>query len=385
MGIPSDDVVIIRPPERPGEPSLITISCPDKTGLGCDLCRVILLFGLNIVREVNPVPLFAPFCPVDTDGKWCYVLLWVVERGRKATRWALLKKRLIAACPPASSPLGIDSYYFNRRQETATEQNPQVFLFMFSCYDRMGLLHDVTEVLCELELTIRRVKVSTTPDGRVVDLFLVTDTRIHLATCKTLIPGANPAEGFEISIDGDLRSFSIQRTGRTGVHSTESCLGDSMCSCDIELASAELAECLQASSSLPPSVTEEMITLEFQEEPSSSLPRSSVSVDNSLSHAHSLIQIQCHDHKGLLYDIMRTLKDYNIQAEIGRHVVGDREWEVYRVHLGDDHELCESRDKIVEAVTKMGIPMPLNKTLILYPRNVTSENPVFFLGTHAGR
>ncbi|URE20263.1 ACT domain [Musa troglodytarum] len=410
MGIPSDDVVIIRPPERPGEPSLITISCPDKTGLGCDLCRVILLFG--------------------TDGKWCYVLLWVVERGRKATRWALLKKRLIAACPPASSPLGIDSYYFNRRQETATEQNPQVFLFMFSCYDRMGLLHDVTEVLCELELTIRRVKVSTTPDGRVVDLFLVTDT-----------------------------SFSIQRTGRTGVHSTESCLGDSMCSCDIELASAELAECLQASSSLPPSVTEEMITLEFQEEPSSSLPRSSVSVDNSLSHAHSLIQIQCHDHKGLLYDIMRTLKDYNIQisygrfnaaengncnidllltatsrklyvlnlisrgpdtelivanpvelsgkgrplvfyditlalkilkiriflAEIGRHVVGDREWEVYRVHLGDDHELCESRDKIVEAVTKMGIPMPLNKTLILYPRNVTSENPVFFLGTHAGR
>lgn len=87
-----------------------------------------------------------------------------------------------------------------------------------------------------------------------------------------------------------------------------------MCSCDIELASAELAECLQASFFLPPSVTEDMITLEFQEEPSSSLPRSSVSVDNSLSHAHSLIQIQCHDHKGLLYDIMRTLKDYNIQV-----------------------------------------------------------------------
>ncbi|CAL9085321.1 unnamed protein product [Musa textilis] len=410
MGIPSDDVVIIRPPERPGEPSLITISCPDKTGLGCDLCRVILLFGLNIVRG-----------DFSTDGKWCYVLLWVVERGRKATRWALLKKRLIAACPPASSPLGIDSYYFNRRQETATEQNPQVFLFMFSCYDRMGLLHDVTEVLCELELTIRRVKVSTTPDGRVVDLFLVTDTRELLHTKNRKDEACT-----------QLRAV----------------LGDSMCSCDIELASAELAECLQASSSLPPSVTEEMITLEFQEEPSSSLPRSSVSVDNSLSHAHSLIQIQCHDHKGLLYDIMRTLKDYNIQisygrfnaaengncnidlfvvqndgkkivdsnkqkalcsrlrmelscslqvnlisrgpdtelivanpvelsgkgrplvfyditlalkilkiriflAEIGRHVVGDREWEVYRVHLGDDHELCESRDKIVEAVTKM--------------------------------
>lgn len=36
---------------------------------------------------------------------------------------------------------------------------------------------DVTKVLCELELTIERVKVSTTPDGKVMDLFFVTDTR----------------------------------------------------------------------------------------------------------------------------------------------------------------------------------------------------------------
>lgn len=34
---------------------------------------------------------------------------------------------------------------------------------------------DVTEVLCELELTIQRVKVTTTPDGRVLDLFFITD------------------------------------------------------------------------------------------------------------------------------------------------------------------------------------------------------------------
>lgn len=37
---------------------------------------------------------------------------------------------------------------------------------------------DVTQVLFELELTIKRVKVSTTPDGRVMDLFFVTDTRL---------------------------------------------------------------------------------------------------------------------------------------------------------------------------------------------------------------
>jgi len=40
---------------------------------------------------------------------------------------------------------------------------------------------DVTEVLCELELTIKKVKVSTTPDGKVLDLFFITDTRLLIS------------------------------------------------------------------------------------------------------------------------------------------------------------------------------------------------------------
>ena len=39
------------------------------------------------------------------------------------------------------------------------------------------MVTDVTEVLCELELTIKKVKVSTTPDGKVMHLFFITDTR----------------------------------------------------------------------------------------------------------------------------------------------------------------------------------------------------------------
>lgn len=53
MGILYDDVVIIRPPEKEDDPTMITVNCPDKTGLGCDLCRIILFFGLNIVRGGN--------------------------------------------------------------------------------------------------------------------------------------------------------------------------------------------------------------------------------------------------------------------------------------------------------------------------------------------
>ena len=36
---------------------------------------------------------------------------------------------------------------------------------------------DVTELLTELEFTIQRLKVMTTPDGKVVDLFFITDGR----------------------------------------------------------------------------------------------------------------------------------------------------------------------------------------------------------------
>ncbi|KAL6290737.1 hypothetical protein ACE6H2_008247 [Prunus campanulata] len=39
MGILHEDVVVINQAEKAGEPTVITVNCPDKTGLGCDLCR----------------------------------------------------------------------------------------------------------------------------------------------------------------------------------------------------------------------------------------------------------------------------------------------------------------------------------------------------------
>lgn len=50
MGILFDDAVIISESEKEEEPSVITVNCPDKTGLGSDLCRIILFFGLTLVR-----------------------------------------------------------------------------------------------------------------------------------------------------------------------------------------------------------------------------------------------------------------------------------------------------------------------------------------------
>ncbi|KAF5191111.1 Act domain-containing protein [Thalictrum thalictroides] len=279
MGIPSEDVVLIKQSENPADSSVITVNCPDKTGLGCDLCRILLFFGLSIVRG-----------DVSTDGKWCYIVFWVV--GKPTTRWSLLKKRLISACP---SFYGI--YYY--KQELEQPKTPDVFLLKFRGVDRKGLLHDVTHVLCELELIIKRVKVSTTPDGTVVDLFFITDTRELLHTKKR-----------KEDTHDHLKAY----------------LGDAMITCEIELIGAEIATCSQGTSFLPPAITEDMFSLELSNEHSSgsSTPNVSVTADNSLSPSHTLIQIICQDHKGLLYDIMRTLKDYNIQISYGRFYIKEK-------------------------------------------------------------
>ncbi|KAK7337112.1 hypothetical protein VNO77_17671 [Canavalia gladiata] len=407
MGILQDDVVIIREAEKEGETTVITVNCPDKTGLGCDLCRIILFFGLSIVRG-----------DVSTDGKWCYIVFWVM--GKPKTRWGLLKKRLIEACPSCSSASGI-SYY---RSDLQPPKPPDVFLLKFCCHDRKGLLHDVTEVLCELELTIKKVKVSTTPDGKVVDLFFVTDTRELLHTMKRR--------------DETIKQLIVV-------------LGDPLVNIDIELVGPEISACSQASSFLPSAITEDVFDLELPGSVQSGIFTSdsvSIAMDNLLSPAHTLVQIICQDHKGLLYDIMRTLKDYNIQisygrfttkprgkceidlfimqvdgkkivdpsklkslssrlrmellrplrvavvsrgpdtellvanpvelsgegrplvfyditlalkmlgpcifsAEVGRHVIGDREWEVYRILLDEGEGLCVPRNKIEKGVWKM--------------------------------
>ncbi|KVI06877.1 ACT domain-containing protein ACR10-like [Cynara cardunculus var. scolymus] len=279
MGILNEDAVLIKEAEKAGDNTIITVNCPDKTGLGCDLCRIILLFGLSIARG-----------DVSTDGKWCYLVFWVV--GQPTTSWDLLKNRLLEVCPLCTPAISKIFYFLPEFQQP---KPPEVFLLKFWCtFDRKGLLHDVTKVLCELELTVKRVKVSTAPDGRVMDLLFVTDTRELLHTKK--------------------------RQDETKSH-LNAMLGDNMISFEIELAGHEVIANPQGSTFLSPAITDDMFGLEFAGThmggPYNS-NRVSVTVDNDLSPSHTLIHILCRDHKGLTYDIMRTLKDYNFQISYAR-------------------------------------------------------------------
>ena len=96
-------------------------------------------------------------------------------------------------------------------------------------------------------------------------------------------------------------------------------LGDAMISCDITMVGPEITACSQTPPALLPStISTEIFSSKIEDAPPSGSPQISsnisVTMDNSLSPSHTLVQIVCHDHKGLLYDIMRTLKDYNIQV-----------------------------------------------------------------------
>lgn len=58
-----------RVPEGDESVREVRISCPDATGLGCDIARMLLDFGLRILTG-----------DLSTDGTWCYLVFVVRAR-----------------------------------------------------------------------------------------------------------------------------------------------------------------------------------------------------------------------------------------------------------------------------------------------------------------
>ncbi|KAJ3699411.1 hypothetical protein LUZ61_003116 [Rhynchospora tenuis] len=324
-GIAVEDAVLIQVAKRPGETSIITVNCPDKTGLGCDICRTILEFGLCISRG-----------DVSTDGQWCYLVYWVIPcPNSESIQWTNLKNRLLSMCPTFAIP-----FYPELTRPTV----PQFYLLKLDSADRKGLLHDVTRVLSELELLIHRVKVSTTPDGRVVDLFFITDGLEQLHTKK------RRDETCEKIMDA---------------------LGSSV-SCEIMLAE----EFRQGFSSLPSEVAEKLFKPELSESElcflslssdMRKLKKANVSIDNSLSTGHTLLQINCVDQKGLLYDILRTTKDCNIQITYGRFMTnmkGFRDIDLFIQQLDGKKVLDTEKQEFLASRLKSEMLHPLRVMIV---------------------
>ncbi|PWA83055.1 hypothetical protein CTI12_AA172580 [Artemisia annua] len=349
IGVPSDDAVVIQKGKKQGEPFVITVNCPDKAGLGCDVCWIILDFGLYIVKG-----------DFTTDGIWCYIVIWVFPYSTSPTvRWSNLKERLLAVCPAFSV-----SAFLN---ETPPKPAPsQVFLLTFCSTDRKGLLHDVTRVLCELELMIQRVKLTTTPDGRVMDLFFITDNLELLHTKKRRDDACEKLSAVlgESCTSVDIRSATYTNDSVPPISSLSQ-------SAAAELFGSELSEKEERSHALSPDVKR--------------LMGASVMIDNSLSPAHSLLQINCVDQKGFLYDIMRILKDYDIQIAYGRFSPvnkGYRDLDLF-IHQRDGLKIL-SVEKQDELISRLKLEMLHPLRVIITNRGPDTElviaNPVELSG-----
>ncbi|KAF6173981.1 hypothetical protein GIB67_039932 [Kingdonia uniflora] len=219
---------------------------------------------------MTPSPLQFSTMYVSTDGKWCYVVPWVIyDIGLSNVSWKSLEDRLLSVCPSWSV-----SFYLN--QQPTRFIAPQVYFLKFCCLDRKKHLHDVIQVLCELELIIQRVKVMTTPDDRVVDLFFITDCIFRRIVYQLRITVSSPKFG------------SLQQ----GTCALSPSIAEELFSC--ELSGKEIHS--------------QALTLNFTK-----LKKASITIGNTLSQAHTLLQIHCVEQKGLLYDIMRISKDNDIQ------------------------------------------------------------------------
>ena len=88
--------------------------------------------------------------------------------------WELLRQRLELLCPHKSTISTIPSV--DSRSSSSNRRTSQnMYILQVECLDRVGLLHDVTLALWELQLTVHRAHITTSPSGKAVDLFYVTD------------------------------------------------------------------------------------------------------------------------------------------------------------------------------------------------------------------
>jgi hypothetical protein len=147
-------------------------------------------------------------------------------------------------------------------------------------------------------------------------------------------------------------------------------LGDTVISCEIDLAGPQLTACSQGAPFLPSEITEDIFSLELPNgRPNGFLSSNPVSVtmDNTLSRSHTLVRILCQDHKGLIYDIMRTLKDYNIQVSYGRFFASSRgscELELFIMQADGKKVIDPSKQSALRSRLRMELLRPLRVAVV---------------------
>ncbi|KAI5072668.1 hypothetical protein GOP47_0012774 [Adiantum capillus-veneris] len=155
--------------------------------------------------------------------------------------------------------------------------------------ERLGLLNDLSCALRELELEILNVHALTSPNGLAVIVILVSDSR----------------KGSQ-----DERQQAI-------CDNVKCVLGPSYSHCELTPATMDdVGEVLDLE--LLYGVPNNFLEEDDSDIVAGSDKNFSANIDNLQSANHTLLQITARDRRGLLYDCMRVLNDYNLKIAYGR-------------------------------------------------------------------
>mmetsp|Transcript_25413 Transcript_25413/g.83579 ORF Transcript_25413/g.83579 Transcript_25413/m.83579 type:complete len:540 (-) Transcript_25413:445-2064(-) len=394
----------------------LRINCPDATGLGCDFARVMFDFGLTIDSG-----------DFSTDGHWCFLVFKVrlarPEEGAVGTAsWALLKRRLEESCPST------------RSVTPRVRRAPKLqYIFQVETQDRFGLLHDVTRVLWDCELTVHRAHVTTSPADTAVDLFFVTDDSNRLGEQSRREEICSRVErmlGENVKVSFSSKPVDLGRvliTERTNSRQWGSGGWDSMTEDEFSLVgvgslddaaertpisggemtmlggsegasgsgmvggvgaggageqtSAEGNAMSEGEISAVPGPPPPLPALESKAELDS---RVSVKVDKHMSKSHTVLQLRLPDRQGLLYDCLRATKDLKLQVSYGKveaKKFGICQTDLFVERFEDDAReqfVCHALQRAlalpvqIEAVTK-GLDAAWTELRVIAPMDISGK------------
>ncbi|KAL4855006.1 ACT domain-containing protein ACR10 [Chlorella vulgaris] len=360
-----ETVTIRRLPEEDLSVREVRISCPDATGLGVDIARMLLDFGLRIIRG-----------DISTDGKWCFIIFKVCLSSGVPPRWQLLKSRLESICPSGTDTL----QQLWRWRSIPKEQ--QAFLLQVAGYDRQGMLHSLSHALWESDATVFKAHVTTSPNGKVADMFWIYDNRGELpehhrqAGARLGPRAAWMTAGWRVGVlevcdrvkgalgpDTDCTITPAPADSLAAGSTTSTALGRKACK-DVT-STSNLRRIVGSKKGLNQGSSESL------EGPKDIFPlrkpevEVEVCVDNETSPAHTLLTLRCRDRKGLLYDLFRSLKDIDLRVAYGKVEVfeeGSCEVDLFvqdseGARVGDQELLQELRERVRVAVA---LPVHIN-------------------------
>lgn len=210
--------------------------------------------------------------------------------------WELLRQRLELLCPHKSAISTIPSSdSLQLLDQLHSQQN--LYILQVEAHDRVGLLHDVTLALWELQLSVHRAHVTTSPSGKAVDLFYVTDDLHELP---------NPARV------GDISRRVKPVAAAVGAQDTK----------DVNVL-VHPAPSFVTRRGRTKTLRESMGMVVIEARPPVFNMETTVEVDNLMSPAHTVFQIRTRDRQGLLYDCLRVSKDLKVPVSYAKIEIVD--------------------------------------------------------------